>query len=55
MTGGVWHVRRKTTGEEYALKYMELRKINPDLLEDLKNEIELLKMVSEPKQFVSCC
>lgn len=48
MTGKVFQVRRKTTGEIYALKCMETRRIEPDLLEDLRNEIELLRLMDHP-------
>jgi serine/threonine protein kinase len=68
MTGKVYQVRQKTTGEVYALKCkrclctlnrharristvlagMEMRRIDPELLDDLRNEIELLKMMDHP-------
>ena len=45
MTGDVFLVTNKVTGQAFALKSMERRKINPDLIEDLRNEIAILKMV----------
>jgi serine/threonine protein kinase len=45
MTGDVFLVRHKITNQEFAVKSMERRKINPDLYEDLKNEISILQMV----------
>ena len=48
MTGKVYQVKHKGTGEIYALKCMEVRRIEPDLLDDLRNEIGLLKMLDHP-------
>lgn len=45
MTGDVFQVTHKVTNQSFALKSMERRKINPDLIEDLRNEIAILKMV----------
>jgi calcium-dependent protein kinase len=48
MTGKVYQVKSKATGDRYALKCMQLSRIDPELLEDLKNEIELLKLMDHP-------
>ena len=48
MTGKVYQVVHKGTGEKYALKCMEMRRIDPELLDDLRNEIELLKLLDHP-------
>jgi serine/threonine protein kinase len=45
MTGDVFLVTHKITNQQFALKSMERRKINPDLIEDLRNEIAILKVV----------
>lgn len=44
-TGSVWRVTKKATGEQFALKSIKLNCIDESLLDDLRNEIELLKMV----------
>ena len=36
MTGKVYLVVHKGTGEKYALKCMEMRRIDPELLDDLR-------------------
>jgi serine/threonine protein kinase len=41
-------VAHKGTGEKYALKCMEMRRIDVELIDDLRNEIELLKMLDHP-------
>lgn len=41
-------VRHKGTGEVFALKCMEVRRIDPDLLDDLRNEIGLLRQLDHP-------
>jgi len=48
MTGAVYHVRNKTTGEHFALKSMEKSRIDAELLADLRNEIEVLRMMDHP-------
>lgn len=45
MTGAVYLVRHRTTGDMYALKSIDKSKMNEDLLDDLRNEIELLGVV----------
>ena len=45
MTGKVFRVIHKRTGERFALKCMDANKIDAELLEDLVNEIELLQTV----------
>ena len=44
-TGSVWRVTKKATGEQFALKSIKLNCIDESLLDDLRKEIELLKMV----------
>lgn len=44
-TGSVWRVTKRGTGEQFALKSIKLNCIDETLLDDLRNEIELLKMV----------
>ena len=46
MTGAVYLVRHRGTKELYALKSIDKFKMNEDLLDDLRNEIELLGVVS---------
>lgn len=41
-------VSHKGTSETYALKCMEMRRIDVELIDDLRNEIELLKMLDHP-------
>jgi serine/threonine protein kinase len=48
MTGKVYQVAHRVTGEKYALKCMEVRRIDSELLDDLRNEIGLLKLVDHP-------
>lgn len=45
MTGTVYEAIHRTTGERYALKCMERKKITADLLSDLRNEVTLLQTV----------
>ena len=44
MTGKVYLVKSKNTGEQFALKSMSVSRIDPELLEDLRNEIAILKV-----------
>ena len=48
MTGSVFLIRQKETGDEYALKCMETSRVDPELLADLHNEMALLKMLDHP-------
>jgi calcium-dependent protein kinase len=48
MTGAVYNVRNKNTGEHFALKAMEKSRIDAELLADLRNEIEVLRMMDHP-------
>ena len=45
MTGTVFLVKHKITGQEFALKSIEKRRINPALYQDMRNEISILQMV----------
>lgn len=49
MTGGVWVVKNKVTGQEFAMKSIILNRMKQELLDDLRNEILLLKMVSHAR------
>jgi serine/threonine protein kinase len=48
MTGKVYAARNRATGELFALKSMDKSRIDADLLADLRNEIEVLKMMDHP-------
>lgn len=48
MTGGVWVITHKKTGAQYAMKSIILNRMKRELLEDLRNEIELLKQCDHP-------
>eukprot|EP01138_Halocafeteria_seosinensis_P004101 gb/GECG01004193.1/.p1 GENE.gb/GECG01004193.1/~~gb/GECG01004193.1/.p1 ORF type:complete len:681 (+),score=95.94 gb/GECG01004193.1/:1-2043(+) len=48
MTGKVYLVRDRITGERFALKCLEANKFDSDLIGDLVNEIELLKTLDHP-------
>lgn len=52
MTGKVYRVKDRITGDRYALKCLEADKFDADLIGDLINEIELLKTVSNPTKLV---
>jgi hypothetical protein len=43
--GTVFLVKHNITGQEYALKSIEKRRINPELYEDMRTEISILQMV----------
>lgn len=45
MSGAVHVVRRKETGDTFAMKTVNTNRILPDALEDLRSEIQLLKEV----------
>jgi serine/threonine protein kinase len=45
MTGTVYLVKHLITGQEFALKSIEKRRINPELYEDMRNEISILQVV----------
>ena len=48
MTGKVYCIKHKETGERYALKTMDASKVSRELLQDLVNEIELLQTLDHP-------
>jgi len=54
-TGSVWRVTKIGTDEQYALKSIKLNCIDETLLDDLRNEIELLKLVRGRRCCLHCC
>lgn len=45
MTGNIYLAKHRETSEEVAIKCMEIGSIEQDLLDDLRNEIQILQMV----------
>jgi len=48
MSGAVHVVRRKETGDTFAMKTVNMNRILPEALEDLRSEIQLLKEIDHP-------
>lgn len=46
--GMVSKVRHRQTGIEYAMKTVQLGKISPSILREMRNEIEILKRLDHP-------
>lgn len=54
MTGGVWIIKHRVTGQRFAMKSIILNRVKQELLDDLRNEIDLLKMVRGPRGSHPC-